>query len=214
MRLMQRPARVWTLPGTQRIQGVPVSNGPDYPVVAVSWQDVEAFCDWLTRKERSGGVIGRSQLYRLPTDPEWSTAVGLGRETGDTPQERNLKIEDVYPWGRGWPPPRGAGNYADDSAKARFTDLSTIAGYHDGYATTAPVGSFPANRLGIYDLGGNVWEWCEDLYQPDKNWRVLRGGSWLGGVSERLLLSCRCYVPLVSVHRLRFSGGVGGRAVP
>ena len=55
-------------------------------------------------------------LYRLPTDAEWSIAVGLDHETGDTPKDKNEKIKGVYPWGTQWPPPQGAGNYSGEES--------------------------------------------------------------------------------------------------
>ena len=88
---------------------------------------------------------------------------------------------------RQWPPPKGAGDYAgDELLRAERTDPSgktntrLLSGYDDGFIHTAPVGNFPANRYGLYDMGGNVWQWCEDLLKEDeqKRTRALRGGSW------------------------------------
>ncbi len=172
-------------------ENVPVSNGPDHPVVKVSWEDAKAFCQWLTHKERGAGLIGPNQSYRLPTDLEWSEAVGLGNETGSTPGERSGKVPDVYPWGTQWPPPRGAGNFLDQTAKTKFSSWKIIEGYDDGYATTAPVGSFAANRFGLYDLSGNVWEWCEDWHDSEQKYRVFRGGSWVSYAPGSLLSSGR-----------------------
>ena len=72
---------------------------------------------------------------------------------------------DVYPWGKEWPPPRGAGNF-DPSLKV------------DDFANTSPVGSFAANRFGLYDMGGNVCQWCEDFNYGQGGVRVVRGSSW------------------------------------
>ena len=157
-----------------------------HPVVKVSWNDANAFCAWLTKKELAEGKIKEGQKYRLPTDAEWSVAVGLGRETGGTPEAKDEGVKDVYPWGKEWPPPKGAGNYADTACKLEFgpkykaktgNDLPVIEGYTDGFAYTSPVGSFAANKDGLHDMGGNVWEWCEDKWNPTSSHRVLRGAS-------------------------------------
>jgi formylglycine-generating enzyme required for sulfatase activity len=153
-----------------------------HPVVKVSWNDAQAFCAWLTKKELAVGKIKAGQKYRLPTDAEWSVAVGLGKEVGDTPRAKDEGIKDVYPWGKKWPPAVGAGNYSE-SLKV------------DNFEYTSPVGSFAANKLGLHDMGGNVWEWCEDWYDPAaKTDRVLRGASWVDGNPDYLLSSYRYYV--------------------
>lgn len=162
-----------------------------HPVVNVNYEEALAFAAWLTRKDRAARLIGPGDKYRLPRDREWSAAVGLPREDGATPAERDKKVRNHYPWGTAWPPPRGAGNFADQSAKAVFDSFSLIENYQDGYAMTAPVGRFTANAFGVYDLGGNVWEWCEDWFDADQDSRVLRGGSWLDNNASRLLSSCR-----------------------
>lgn len=147
---------------------------PTDPAVKVSWFDAMAFCKWLTEKERDENLIDDREAYRLPTDAEWSVAVGLMNENGPNPEARDGKIRNEFPWGKQWPRPNDAGNYAG-SAKRRIATL--------------PVGSFKSNSAGLYDLGGNVWEWCLDTYKGDNNtssrdWGVLRGGSW--ATSNRL----------------------------
>jgi formylglycine-generating enzyme required for sulfatase activity len=80
-----------------------------HPVAKVNWNDAQAFCEWLTKKELAEGKIKVGQKYRLPTDAEWSVAVGLGQEKGKTPNEKSQGIKDVYPWGKEWPPLWGRG---------------------------------------------------------------------------------------------------------
>jgi formylglycine-generating enzyme required for sulfatase activity len=169
------------------------SQGPTHPVCGVSWVDAKAFCRWLTEKERKEGWLGPEQSYRLPADAEWSVAVGLNEESGGRPRDKSEKVAGVYPWGSEWPPPSGAGNYAGSEAADADWNPSwkTIEGYKDGYARTSPVGSFGANRFGLYDIGGNLWQWCEDFYQSQSHHRVLRGGSWCNYHPYFLLSSYR-----------------------
>ncbi len=114
------------------IQGVTLDRD-EQPVVRVSWAEILGFCRWA-------GV-------RPPTEEEWEWAV-----RGSNPA--------LFPWGTAWPPPDGAGNFADRSLTDAKWFPGSIEGFVDGHAFTAPVGSFPANALGIHDLAGNVWELC------------------------------------------------------
>jgi len=140
---------------------------PTHPVVTVSWDDAKGFCEWLTASDRVAGKISGRDEYRLPSDHEWSCAVGIGHreKAEESPSSKDGKIEKVYPWGTDWPPPKGAGNYGP-SLKV------------DEFKYTSPVGSFPVNENGLYDMGGNVWQWCEDSYDANRDCRVLRGASW------------------------------------
>jgi formylglycine-generating enzyme required for sulfatase activity len=107
--------------------------------------------------------------------------MGLENERGATPAEKERNSpEKVYPWGSYFPPKPGDGNY-------------DIDGVEDGYDGTAPVMSFKANKLGVYDLGGNVYEWCQDWYDEDKDSRVLRGASWDYDTEARLRSSSRYF---------------------
>jgi hypothetical protein len=175
------------------VGGQPVGHQKDHPVVSVSWEDAVGFCEWLTRKDRAAGVIPGDASYRLPSDVEWSYAVGIGdrEDAGKSPQEKKGKLADVFPWGTQWPPPEGVGNYGDAAAKVAFNWRTAIEGYRDGYAITAPVGRSMANARGLHDLGGNVWEWCEDWFDSEKKYRVLRGGSWYNYVRDNLASSTR-----------------------
>jgi formylglycine-generating enzyme required for sulfatase activity len=171
---------------TGRARPVPdFAQDGTHPVVKVSWEDANAFSEWLTKKELEAERLEPGQSYRLPTDREWSEAAGLPNEGGNTPEERDGKLKD-FPWGKQWPPPSMSGNYADYATGKRGPH--GIPGYHDGYPQTSPVGSFPANRSGLFDMSGNVWQWCQDSYKGDgggsrdgggaRDWGVLRGGSW------------------------------------
>jgi hypothetical protein len=165
-------------------------QGPDHPVVNVTWTESIAFCKWLTDKEHKEGTLPANQFYRLPYDMEWSKAVGLVDENGKTPEARDMGVPDVYPWGTDWPPPKGAGNYTGEETGS---DVA-IKGYDDGFAWTSPVGSFPPNKFGIYDMGGNVWQWCMDSWNNESKAKVLRGASWYNGALKlSLLSSCRVH---------------------
>jgi formylglycine-generating enzyme required for sulfatase activity len=71
------------------------------------------------------------------------------------------------------------GNYQDNVWKEISAEVPTTGKYRDGFLTSAPVMSFRPNAFGLYDLGGNVWEWVEDGWNTELNERVLRGGSFL-----------------------------------
>jgi formylglycine-generating enzyme required for sulfatase activity len=168
------------------------SQEPTHPVVGVSWNDAKKFCEWLTGREQGSGMLPPGRVYRLPTDAEWSAGVGLQGEEGTNPEEKDGKIK-LFPWGKEWPPPKGAGNYAGEESKIGLEPSywSVIEGYNDDYPRTNPVGSFAANASGLYDMGGNVWQWCEDWYDAAETGRVLRGASWGDDGHAYLLASCR-----------------------
>ncbi len=171
------------------------AQGPSHPVVNVKLADALRFCEWLTKEERKKGLIQPHQLYRLPTDQEWSLMAGLTEEQGSTPEERDGGVKDVYPWGTQWPPPANAGNFADSSATQVLGD--TIPDYEDGFVRTSPVGSFEPNKHGLYDVAGNVWEWISEPYSanPDSNYVAMRGGSWQDYRKDILQTSTRNVTP-------------------
>ena len=159
-------------------QNVGWDQRDDHPVVNVTWNDTVAFCDWLSKKE--------GKKYRLPTEAEWEYACRAGTATrfysGDN--EETLK---------------GVANIADASLKQKWSDGSGSVPWDDGYPFTAPVGKFKPNAFGLYDMHGNVWQWCGDWYDKDyykdsprqdpqgpqeggaSAVRVFRGGSFYRG---------------------------------
>jgi formylglycine-generating enzyme required for sulfatase activity len=192
---------------TYSYKGVPVGRGEgegaeesSHPVANVSHDDGVAFCEWLTKKDRASGLIGPQDEYRLPTDTEWSYAVGIGEkeDASTSPKDKSGELTDIYPWGGSFTASAISGNYADATAKEKgafFVPIgsSTIPDYTDNYATTAPVGMFKANNLGLYDLGGNLWEWTSSEWQHGITARVLRGGSWFLIERDYLASSYRLY---------------------
>jgi formylglycine-generating enzyme required for sulfatase activity len=165
-------------------------NRDELPAVMVSWEQAALFCNWLSVREslrpvyiqKDGRIVAAEPLgkgYRLPTEAEWEFCARQGN-TGK------------YPWGEGYPPPADGGNYADESAKGLLDAI--IEGYHDGYPVAAPGGKFRPTPAGVFDMGGNVAEWCHDYYAIDPSGsekervdpagpregshRVVKGASW------------------------------------
>jgi formylglycine-generating enzyme required for sulfatase activity len=142
-----------------------------HPVVCVSWNDAHKMLEWISQK--GNGKFG------LPSEAQWEYACRAGTKTmrfwGDDPNKAC-----------------SLANVADQTGK-KTINWTSIHECDDGYDYTSPVGSFQPNPFGLYDMLGNVWEWCEDVYIADiygrsdkKNpiytsggsARVIRGGSW------------------------------------
>lgn len=144
------------------------AQGEDHPVVCVTWNDAAAFCAWLAEKE------GRP--YRLPTEAEWEYACRAGRPG---------------PYGILGAPAVGQGNFNTVSNSAQAGGWAQSPS--DGFDSPSPAASFLPNRLGLFDMHGNAWEWCADWYEAGSyrrsasvdptgpsqgSERVMRGGSW------------------------------------
>ncbi len=157
----------------------------DHPIMNITWQQARDFCTWLTTRDQEAKLIPPTARYRLPTDAEWSQAVGLKDEQGSDPAAKDRKNEVDFPWGREVIPP------------VRSANLNTVklSGYQDNYSYTAPVSSFSPNEKHLFDLAGNVSEWCEDAWPGNADERVVRGSSWLSSEKSDLLSSARLHSP-------------------
>lgn len=153
---------------------------PDEPVAVKDDIKLRAFCTWLTRIERSSGRIPKDYHYRLPSDHEWSLAVGLRESSEAKPEDLHLKNREHHPWGILAPVPPDAGNYPDSALRERLPSAITVPNYYDGRAFASGVGGFPPNAAGFHDLGGNVWEAVATGEGNDER-LLFRGGSWLAG---------------------------------
>ena len=139
--------------------------GDRCPVEQVSWDDAQGYLGKLSEKT--------GKKYRLLTESEWEYVARAG--TGS-----------AYPWGS--MASHEHANYGKDAC------CGGLASGRDRWENTAPVGQFPANGFGVYDMHGNVWEWVQDVWHDsyagapsdgsgwerggDGTRRVLRGGSW------------------------------------
>lgn len=159
------PRYSWRNPG--------FAQGDDHPVVNVTWNDAQALAAWLSRTEQ--------RRYRLPTEAEWEYACRAGTRShfhsGDDPASL-AAVANVF----------------DADAAANWPAWRAFALPHrDGFAFTAPVGSFAPNAFGLHDMHGNVWEWTADWHDEnyyahaplddpqgpaDGTVKVRRGGSW------------------------------------
>jgi formylglycine-generating enzyme required for sulfatase activity len=156
-----------------------------YPIINITWREAKDYCVWLTEKDRALKLIGPNDSYRLPADAEWSLAAGLTSEKGTTITEKDRSNKTDYPWGKEWPPPTVSANL----------DSGHMTSYQDNYSYTSPVGSFSPNSFHIFDLAGNVAEWCEDAWPDANGERVVRGSSWLTSAQEAMLSSARQHLP-------------------
>lgn len=164
----------WVPRKEMKWNSVPWKIYDNQPVVFVSWNDAQAFCRWLSRKEK--------RIYRLPTEAEWEMAC------------RGGMVWARYPWGNRLPGDRDT-NFGDGNPKLPES-LTTV---DDGYQFVSPVGNYPPNGYGLHDMAGNVMEWVEDRY--DRNYyetsplddpkgpsvgesRINKGGNWYASPAD------------------------------
>jgi formylglycine-generating enzyme required for sulfatase activity len=163
--------------------------GNTHPAAGVSWDDAKAFCQWLTETERQATLIPATATYRLPTDLEWSAAAGLTGETGADPAARHLGNKEHFPW-----PTKSAEEWAPPVMSVNL-DATKVRGFSDSYSYSAPTDKATPNELGLREMGGNVAEWCEDVWPGAAIERVIRGGSYLSFERDSLLTSHRQHAP-------------------
>lgn len=154
-------------------------NDDRHPVVGVSHEDAEAFCEWLSK--RSGLTV------RLPSEAEWEFACNGSQDT-------------AYSWGDARPESTRHANLAGAATAELLGNISDPSPREDGKQLTARVASFQPSPNGLFDMHGNVAEWCQDVYRENYNnaspegepntigsdtaLKVVRGGSWASGMDE------------------------------
>ena len=177
-------------------------EGDDLPVEQVSWLDAREFCARLSKETKIE--------YRLPTEAEWEYACrGIVRKnkTARIPQEN---------WNKNYDQPFNFGQkISDDLANHNGNEVYGKEEVEKFRRKTTPIGSFHPNDFQLYDMHGNVWEWCEDDYHANyvdapvdgsawkkstnEDAKVLRGGSW-----NNLPFGCRSAIRLGIARDFRF----------
>lgn len=194
---------------TATMSRIPNDNGwgrGTRPVIDITWYDAIEYCNWrsardglnpvytVTKFDHNAGdslkkkvvINSNADGYRLPYESEWEYVAS------------NAYKNKIYSWGDLPPTDFESGNVADNSIMSRFPKWDLFPNYKDGFVFTAPVGSFNPNELQLYDLSGNVWEWCYQV--PDKltmfnkkgdrleeDMQIVRGGSWSSSPNDCLL---------------------------
>jgi sulfatase modifying factor 1 len=160
----------------------------DHPAVFISWNDAVAFCEWLSKTE--------GKTYRLPTEAEWEYACRAGSNNrysfGDDPEDL-VHFANGPDQDRKTVSPKAIIAASEDKSAKKAGIPFPYLSRRDGYAWTAPVGKLRPNAFGLYDMHGNVWEWCSDWYDahyyekapssdpqgPESGTtRVVRGGAF------------------------------------
>ncbi|MEM8920512.1 MAG: formylglycine-generating enzyme family protein, partial [Pseudomonadota bacterium] len=129
------------------------------PVINVDWNDAQAYVRWLSRKT--------GKTYRLLSEAEWEYSARAGTTT-------------AYWWGD-----RASHDYAN---YGKDQCCSGLASGRDEWVNTAPVGRFPANAFGLYDMHGNVWEWTQDCWNGSYSGAPTNGSAWISGDCSRRVL--------------------------
>lgn len=153
------------------------------PAVHVSWEDANNYCGWLNRHH--GALVPTNVVFRLPTEQEWEAYArcGDGRK---------------YPWGNQWPPPDDynyRGTEGSGILYSIFQREKFIRGHDDGYVVSTPITNSGVNTWGLYGVGGNVWEWCANWADTNKETRAIRGGAWNNEDEKILRISHRAGAP-------------------
>ena len=140
----------WQTPG--------FAQNDNHPVTCVSWDDAVAFCEWLKK-------VDSERAYRLPTESEWEYTC-----RGGATSEEECSYHFYFA------KPTNDLSSKEANFNGNFPFGKADKGPYLGRPTK--VGSYAPNKVGLYDMHGNVWQWCEDLWEKGGSDRVIRGGGW------------------------------------